>query len=251
MSLAQDDDAADDAAVTLTHTPSGGDYGAVPFASVTVTPDDDDTAGATVTPTALTVTEGSTGTYTVALATQPTAAVTVAVGRDLRGRHGGDRSSLTFSTSNWGTPQTVTVSLAQDDDAADDAAVTLTHTPSGGDYGAVPFASVTVTPDDDDTAGATVTPTALYGDGGLDRHLHGGAGVTQPTAAVTVAVGGTAGGRDGRPELADVASAPPTGARRRRSPCPSPRTTTRRTTRRARSRTRPAAGTTARSRSPA
>ena len=56
-----------------------------------------------------------------------------------------DRSSLTFSTSNWGTPQTVTVSLAQDDDAADDAAVTLTHTPSGGDYGAVPFASVTVT----------------------------------------------------------------------------------------------------------
>ena len=137
------------------------------------------------------MTSGSTGTYTVALATQPTANVTVAVG-GTSGDVTVDRSSLTFSTSNWGTPQTVTVSLAQDDDAADDAAVTLTHTPSGGDYGAVPFASVTVTPDDDDTAGATVTPTAL-------TVTEGSTGTytvvlaTQPTAAVTVAVGGTAG----------------------------------------------------------
>ena len=161
-----------------------------------------------------------------------------------------DRRSLGVCvTSNWGTPQTVTVSLAQDDDAADDAAVTLTHTPSGGDYGAVPFASVTVTPDDDDTAGATVTPTALTVTEG-STGTYTVALATQPTAAVTVAVGGHLRGRDGGPELADV-QRPRTGARRRRSPCPSPRTTTRRTTRRSRSRTRPAAGTTARSRSPA
>ena len=81
------------------------------------------------------------------------------------------------------------MSLAQDDDAADDAAVTLTHTPSGGDYGAVPFASVTVTPDDDDTAGATVTPTALTVTEGSTEHLHGRAG-NAADGGVTVAVGG-------------------------------------------------------------
>ena len=152
------DDAAADAAVTLTHTPSGGGYGAVSISSVTVSVTDNDTAGATVTPTALTVTEGSTGTYTVALATQPTAAVTVAVG-GTSGDVTVDPSSLTFSTSNWGTPQTVTVSLAQDDDAVDDDAVTLTHTPSGGGYGSVSIASVTVTPVDDDTK--DMTPPTL------------------------------------------------------------------------------------------
>ena len=106
------------------------------------------------------MTEGSSKTYTVALDTQPTAAVTVTVG-GASGDVTVDKISLTFTTSDWGTAQTVTVSLGQDDDAVDDEAVTLTHTPSGGGYGSVSIGSVTVTPDDNDTAGATVSPTAL------------------------------------------------------------------------------------------
>ena len=39
-------------------------------------------------------------------------------------------SSLTFTTENWDTPQTVTVSAAQDADAVDDTAM-LTHSVSG------------------------------------------------------------------------------------------------------------------------
>ena len=41
------------------------------------------------------------------------------------------RTRLSFSTSNWDREQTVTVTLAEDDDAVQDAAVTLTHTVTG------------------------------------------------------------------------------------------------------------------------
>ena len=40
---------------------------------------------------------------------------------------------MTFTTTNWGTAQTVTVKAA-DDDNADNESETLTHTASGGDY---------------------------------------------------------------------------------------------------------------------
>ena len=78
---------------------------------------DDDSVGLFLSATTLQVIEGSHGSYTVKLATQPTADVTVAIG----GTSGTDlslnKSSLTFTTSNWGTAQTVTVTAAQDDDA--------------------------------------------------------------------------------------------------------------------------------------
>ena len=45
-------------------------------------------------------------------------------------------TSLEFTTSNYNTAQTVTVSAAADDDATHDRA-TLTHTASGGGYGSV------------------------------------------------------------------------------------------------------------------
>jgi hypothetical protein len=42
-------------------------------------------------------------------------------------------NQLTFTTTNWGTAQAVTVKAGQDNDASNDTA-TLTHTASGGDY---------------------------------------------------------------------------------------------------------------------
>ena len=90
----------------------------------------------TLSETSLAVTEGSTAQYTVQLATQPSADVTVSIS----GTSGTDltlnRSSLTFTTTNYGTARTVTVSAAQDDDATSDTA-TLTHSASGGGYGSV------------------------------------------------------------------------------------------------------------------
>ena len=54
-------------------------------------------------------------------------------------------AQLRFTTSNWDTAKTVTVSAAEDDDAAPDDAVTLTHAAAGGDYEGETGASVAVT----------------------------------------------------------------------------------------------------------
>jgi len=72
-----------------------------------------------VSATAVSVPEGSTTTYTVRLNIQPTANVTVtntAAGTgdtDITVSSGG---SLTFTTANWNTPQTVTLAAAEDTD---------------------------------------------------------------------------------------------------------------------------------------
>ena len=95
-------------------------------------------------------------------------------------------ASLTFSTSNWDTAQTVTVSADEDADPTQDTA-TVTHTVSGGDYASVTASSVAVTVTDNDTPGVTVTPTSLtVGEGGTGRYtvrLN-----TLPTGNVMVAI---------------------------------------------------------------
>ncbi len=172
VSAAQDADAADDRA-RLTHSARGGGYGSV-TGSLAVTVEDDDTPGLVLTPAALTVTEGASATYTVALATEPTGNVTVSIAGT--GDVTVDRSTLTFHANNWNTAQTVTVLAGQDDDAVDDS-VTLDHSASGGDYGLV-TGSVTVMVTDTGTLvvaphlarfGRTVAEQALDG---IERRLH-------------------------------------------------------------------------------
>ena len=188
VTAAEDDDAANDMA-TLLHTASGGDYTGE-TASVAVTTTDDETVGLTLSTTTLGVTEGDDAEYTVRLATQPTATVTVAItgqaGTDL----GLDSTSLTFTTSSWNAAQTVTVTAAEDDDAANDMA-TLLHTASGGDYTGE-TASVAVTTTDDETVGLTLSTTTLGVTEGDDAEYTVRL-ATQPTATVTVAITGQAG----------------------------------------------------------
>ena len=84
--------------------------------------------------TSLDVTEGSNASYTVTLATLPTADVMVSIG----GTAGTDLTlitpSLTFTTSNWNTAQSVTVRSAPDSDALNDSVTlsTVTVAPNGG-----------------------------------------------------------------------------------------------------------------------
>ena len=102
----------------------------------------------TVSSTALQILEGMNGMYSVVLTSEPTGDVTVTMDTDLASTDLSTTPSpteLTFTTLNWNQPQTVTVSAAVDADAVDDPAVTLEHSVSGGDYGAVTVSSVTVT----------------------------------------------------------------------------------------------------------
>ena len=188
VDAAEDDDATPDATVTLTHAVGGGDYGAVTAADVTVTIRENDEPGVTVSPTALEIEEGSRGTYTVVLTTQPTADVTVTVtvpeDTDV-GVTGRSPLTLTFTAQTWNVAQTVTVDAAEDADATPDAAVTLTHAVSGEDYGAVTAADVTVTIREDDEPGVTVSPTRLEIPEG-SRRSYNVRMATQPTADVTV-----------------------------------------------------------------
>ena len=149
VSAAQDADA--DTA-TIENTVSGANYGSViaDDVVVTVTITDDDTRGLAFSVSALSVPEGGSSTYTVALSSRPTATVTVAItgvtGTDLTL----DGTSLTFTSSNWDQPQTVTVSSADDTDTLDDQ-VALTHTASNGDYQSL-SADLSVNVVDDDVA---------------------------------------------------------------------------------------------------
>ena len=109
-------------------------------------------SGVLLSRTHLDAAEGSTATYTVELATAPTGGVTVALTKatDDDADLTFNPSSLSFTTGNWDTAQTVTVTAASDTDTADGSAV-LMHTPSSSDtkYNSS-AASITVTERDDD-----------------------------------------------------------------------------------------------------
>ncbi len=182
VSAAHDADAADDAA-TVSHTVSGGGYGSATASDVTVTVEDDDELGVEVSASALTVPEGASRTYTVVLSSQPTGPVTVSP--SVAGSPDVTVSgALTFTAETWDRAQTVTVSAAQDDDAADDAA-TVSHTVSGGGFDSVTAADVAVTVEDDDERGVSVSTTAMTVPEGASR-TYTVVLSSQPTGPVTV-----------------------------------------------------------------
>ena len=140
-------------------------------AAVTIT--DDDSRGLMLSATSLAVNENASGTYTVELSSQPTTNVTVTVGGatgDISvdtSTESGDQTTLTFTPTNWSMPQPVTVVAADDDDAVNDAAVTLTHTASGGDYASLTGPSLSVTIIENDAATFSATgPSFVAEDGG-------------------------------------------------------------------------------------
>ena len=102
------------------------------------------------TPARLAINEGGSGTYAVRLEQAPSANVTVAVSSDNATVTAGT-SSLTFTTQNWNTAQSVTLTAAGDADAVDEAA-TITNAASNGGYDGA-SASVRVVVDDDEATG--------------------------------------------------------------------------------------------------
>ena len=129
--------------------PAGVSAGVTDETVVLIT--DDDIAGVTVHPTSVTIEEGDSAAYTVVLDSEPTGSVTVTVNAPANTDVTAEPASLTFTVDDWDTPQEVTVAVAQDGDAADDAA-TVTHSVSGADpaYSAVSVADVAVSVTDDD-----------------------------------------------------------------------------------------------------
>ena len=111
----------------------------------------------TVSPTSLTVAEGGEATYTIVLDSPPADNVTVTPTSTNSGA-ATVSGVLTFTTGDWNTPQSVTVSGVEENNAdAADESLSITHAVSG--YGSVTTAEeVRVTVDDDD-----VEANGIYG----------------------------------------------------------------------------------------
>ncbi|KKZ13621.1 MAG: hypothetical protein TH68_06595, partial [Candidatus Synechococcus spongiarum 142] len=197
VAVAEDDDTNSEV-VTLTHTTTSVGTTYSLSRSLRVTVIDNDTPNLVVSPGTVTVAEAGSTTYTVRLVKAPTDAVTVTV----RGMGSGvsvdtdagmprEQTSLTFTTSNWPTEQTVTVRAAADDNAVSEE-VRLSHTATGGDYGSV-SKDLVVTVTDDDTAGLVLSAAAVTVAEG-DSATYTMKLATEPAAAVTVTLNGMGSG---------------------------------------------------------
>ncbi|MCW2950717.1 MAG: hypothetical protein JWN41_1730, partial [Thermoleophilia bacterium] len=184
---------------TVTHAVTSADplWASVTTAtSVAVQVHDNDIAGVVVTqtgPYALSeFTPAATATYSVKLATEPTAPVTVTL--TVPGDLGSDKTSLVFTTANWATDQIVTINAV--DDAVTEAtphARTITHAAasSDGNYGAaLPIDSVVANVTDNDIPGIDVSKTSLTATEGGSGDSYTVVLETQPTADVTITLAG-------------------------------------------------------------
>ena len=191
LSVTGDDLDEEDETLLLTGAAEGFTMGPEGGRQITIT--DDDTRGLAVSATALAIDEGADASYTVALASQPTAEVTVAVSATGADGLTVTPASLTFTAADWSVPRQVTVAAAQDADGADEAAV-VAHDATGGDYGDE-SAQVTVRVADDETPSTAVALTAqppAVAEGGGSRDvtvtatLNAAPRKTETAVAVTV-----------------------------------------------------------------
>ena len=186
LGAVQDPDTLDET-VTLAHTASGGGYDGV-GADFTATVTDDDIPALILSPASATLAEGGeAATWTVALATLPTAPVTVTLGNPDQGAVTVSPVVLTFTPGNWNTAQAVTLGAVQDPDTFDET-VTLAHTAVGGGYDGV-GADFTATVTDDDVPALILSPASATVTEGGDATAWTVALATLPTAPVTVTLG--------------------------------------------------------------
>ena len=184
------DENTEDETVTLRHTVTGGGYDDVAVSDVTVRITDDDSNGVSVSPTQLTLYEGASpgASYTVALSRQPTADVTLTMTLPAGAPVSSSSTPLTFTTNNWNTPQTLTLTPLDDENGVSET-VTLRHTVTGGGYDDVVVSNVNVRVKDDDTPALKVAPkrvTVIEGNAsgaGYSVNLN-----TEPTESVTLTV---------------------------------------------------------------
>ena len=148
---------------TLTFTAAGdGDvsYDATETIDVNVT-NSDARVGILVSAGSVALTEGgSTGTFTANLWAAPNADVSVSVTSSDTGAVTVSPATLDFTTGNYGTAQTVTVTAVGDADASDESVnVTLSTRYRSGNSGSSATQTVVVTVNDDETPQANRAPT--------------------------------------------------------------------------------------------
>lgn len=126
---------------------------------------DDETVGVAITPTSglMTTEAGGTDTFTIVLDSQPTADVSIGLSSNTSSEGIVSPASVTFTTSNWNSPRTITVTGVNDaiaDGARVYHVVTANAVSTDAAYNGFSVSDVMVTNLDDDAIGVTVTPTS-------------------------------------------------------------------------------------------
>ena len=190
---------------TISHSAASTDANyngnTISIANVTATVVDNDTAAVNISPATVSVTEaagaGRTDTYTVVLATRPTHEVTITPTSDTPTAATVSPGTLTFTTSNWSSAQTVTVTGVDDNmDQSGNRSVTISHSAASTDANyngnTISIANVTATVVDNDGAGLSINETGTpketrvteTGSGNTDTYTVVLA--TRPTHEVTI-----------------------------------------------------------------
>ncbi len=146
---------------------SDNDFDALPNQTVNVTTFDDDSPRITVTQSggSTVVSEsGTTDTFTVALARSPAGDVVINLTSSATDEVSLDVATLTFTTSNWDQPQTVTVTglndFIIDGSQLTTIVVSVDDTLSHPVYASAPDVSLQVQTNDDDVAGVLLTQSS-------------------------------------------------------------------------------------------
>jgi len=162
------DDDNQDTTITIAVDDDNSDntFDGVADQTVTATTTDNDTAAYTLSTTTASVTEaGSTATFTVVLDTQPLSDVVLTVVSADTGETTVSPATLTFTTANWDTTQTVTVTGVDDsiDDDNQDTTVTIAVDDDNSDnaFDGLADQTVTATTTDDDTVSTPGAPSAV------------------------------------------------------------------------------------------
>ena len=173
-----------------TTSSSDSDYNTQNPSDVSATNTDDDTAGITVSKTSVATTEdGNQESFTIVLDSEPTDDVTIAVSSSDTGEGTVSSSSLTFTSANWDTTQTITVTGVDDDliDGTQNYTITIgAASSSDGNYNGINPTDLTATNANNDTGGFTISAisgntTEAGGTATFTIQL-----LTEPSYAVTI-----------------------------------------------------------------
>ena len=189
------DDDTNDEAPTISFAVVGHEYEGMSVASVSASVADKDGPGVTVSKSGVSMDEGGSDSFTVVLDTEPSGDVTVTVSTDDVGAASvskdggvtqGSSVDLTFTTADWDSAQTVTVTGVADDDTNDETP-TISFAVVGHEYEGMSVSSVSASVTDTSVAGVTVSKTGVSMDeGGSDSFTV--VLDTEPSGEVTVTV---------------------------------------------------------------
>ncbi|MGV6809738.1 MAG: Ig-like domain-containing protein, partial [bacterium] len=146
---------------TVIATIANPSRGSITNEAATATIADDDSANLALSKTTVTVNEsGTTDTFTIALTSQPSSDVIIDLSNNDTEEASINPTQVTFSNSNWNTPQTVTVmglnDNEQDGNQTLDLTIAIDTSNSDNTYSNLASQTVTITVEDDDIDGAEI-----------------------------------------------------------------------------------------------